>query len=81
VKERNMYACEFFRVAADPYRLTSAVIQLTSAGRVGDQQQICILEFVSGNLLIFVVSERTGFVLRFGIFVTVGRADFALKIF
>jgi hypothetical protein len=34
-----------------------------------------------GILLIFCGFERTGFVLRFGDFVTVGRADFALRKF
>jgi hypothetical protein len=50
-------------------------------GHRGGLQQICKLRIFLGNLLIFVVFERNGFVLRFGVFVTARRADFSLRKF
>jgi hypothetical protein len=50
-----------------------------SAGHTGGLQQICKLGIFPGILLIFVVFESTGFVLRYGDFVTAEIDDFSLE--
>jgi hypothetical protein len=60
-KMNRVHLYKVLWAGADPYRLTSATIQVKSTGCTGCLQQICKLGLVPSTLLIFcVVLERQG---------------------